>query len=313
MLVSVIVPVYNVAQFLEECIQSILKQDFEDFELILINDGSTDNSGEICNKYTSIDERVKVFHKENGGVSSARNLGIEKAKGKWITFIDSDDTIQENYFKGLISNLDSDWVLLKIEREISFIKEMDMGNKSYSLNEFVNSYFLYPHFPESCAKFFKLDIIKSNDLFFNTVLKFGEDSLFNLRYIKFCKIISTSNKSGYNYKNAKDGLSKLKYDLKNDYNLYNLIDQELDLNYYPLFFREKTISIPLSRYVITLYKNQQLNKIERKQKLKICIEKYYNVHLSIYTNPKIKFFLILSYYTRSYFVLDFIFRKSYIN
>ena len=89
--VSVIVPVYKVEKYLPECIESVLAQTFTDFELILVDDGSPDNSGKICDDYATRDSRIRVFHKENGGVSSARNLGIEKASGEWIALIDGDD------------------------------------------------------------------------------------------------------------------------------------------------------------------------------------------------------------------------------
>ena len=89
--ISVIVPVYNVEQYLSRCIDSILAQTFTDFEVLLIDDGSTDNSGKICDEYAERDSRIRVFHKENGGVSSARNLGLDNAQGEWIFYIDSDD------------------------------------------------------------------------------------------------------------------------------------------------------------------------------------------------------------------------------
>ena len=89
--ISIIVPVYNSEQTLNRCIDSILGQTYRNFELLLINDGSKDRSGEICDEYARKDSRVKVFHKENGGVSSARNVGLDNARGEWITFCDSDD------------------------------------------------------------------------------------------------------------------------------------------------------------------------------------------------------------------------------
>ena len=89
-MVSIIVPVYNTEKFLHRCIDSILAQTYTDFELLLIDDGSKDSSGAICDEYAVKDARVRVFHKENGGVSSARNLGLDNAKGEWITFVDSD-------------------------------------------------------------------------------------------------------------------------------------------------------------------------------------------------------------------------------
>ena len=96
--ISVIVPVYNVEKYLHRCVDSILAQTFNDFELLLIDDGSKDKSGAICDEYAAKDSRVRVFHKENGGVSSARNLGLENAKGDWIIFIDSDDWIADDMF-----------------------------------------------------------------------------------------------------------------------------------------------------------------------------------------------------------------------
>ena len=90
-LVSVIVPVYNVESYLEECIESIINQSYENLDIILIDDGSTDNCGQICDKYAELDKRVTVIHKTNGGISSARNSGIEVAKGDYFCFVDSDD------------------------------------------------------------------------------------------------------------------------------------------------------------------------------------------------------------------------------
>lgn len=100
--ISVIVPVYNTEKYLDICIQSILSQTYTDFELLLIDDGSTDSSGAICDKYAEQDSRVRVFHNENGGASSARNMGLDNAKGEWITFVDSDDWIDIEMFNSLI-------------------------------------------------------------------------------------------------------------------------------------------------------------------------------------------------------------------
>ncbi|MDV4357675.1 glycosyltransferase, partial [Enterococcus faecium] len=94
--ISIIVPVYNVEKYLKKCVDSILGQTFTDFELLLIDDGSTDNSGSICDELAKTDNRIKVIHKENGGLSDARNIGIEVAKGDFIGFIDSDDYIDED-------------------------------------------------------------------------------------------------------------------------------------------------------------------------------------------------------------------------
>lgn len=100
-MISIIVPVYNVEKYLEKCILSILEQNFQDFELLLIIDGSKDRSDKICYKYAKLDKRISVFEKENGGLSDARNYGINKAKGEYLTFIDSDDWISNNFLENL--------------------------------------------------------------------------------------------------------------------------------------------------------------------------------------------------------------------
>ena len=99
---SVIVPVYNVEKYLSECIDSILCQTFTDFELILVDDGSKDKSGEICDQYAQKDSRIKVIHKENGGLSDARNFGTAASNGKYIVYLDSDDYISDDNFLSLI-------------------------------------------------------------------------------------------------------------------------------------------------------------------------------------------------------------------
>lgn len=103
--ISIIVPVYNVEKYLEKCVDSILNQTFKDFEVILVDDGSPDNSGTICDQYAEADSRVRVIHKENGGLSSARNAGIDVARGKYLGFIDSDDYIAEDMYELLYNNI----------------------------------------------------------------------------------------------------------------------------------------------------------------------------------------------------------------
>ena len=104
-MISIIIPVYNAASYLDKCIESILHQKYKDFELLLINDGSTDNSGDICDAFALKDNRISVFHQQNQGVSAARNLGIEQAKGEWLQFIDSDDWIENDFLLNNVSRI----------------------------------------------------------------------------------------------------------------------------------------------------------------------------------------------------------------
>ena len=92
-MISIIIPVYNVSKYLDKCLQSVVSQTYSNIQIILVNDGSTDNSGEICERWKKKDNRIEVIHKKNGGLSNARNVGIEKAQGKYLMFVDSDDII----------------------------------------------------------------------------------------------------------------------------------------------------------------------------------------------------------------------------
>lgn len=311
MKVSIVIPVYNAEKHLEKCVNSVLTQNYSDFEVLLVNDGSTDKSGTICEEFARKDERVKVFHQTNSGVSAARNKGIENAKGQWLTFVDSDDYLQQDYFYVLDLPTKTDWIHLDMEREVFYPTNvgMDFKNQEYELSEFINNYALYPHFPEACAKFFNNSIVKKNNLRFNPDLKFGEDSLFNLKYLKFCQMISTTNISKYAYKNGGDGLSKLTYDIKNDITLFREVEKELELYPYPPEFCHKSLKIPLIRYLKILYYDKSIPSTERRLLLKKYVEKYYKICLTIYTNPKIRFFFVFAHLTGFYSILDFVLVK----
>jgi glycosyltransferase involved in cell wall biosynthesis len=123
MLISVIVPVYNVKEYLAKCLQSILEQTYKNIELICVDDGSTDGSGAICDEYAERDARVRVAHKVNGGVSSARNAGIELAQGDYIAFVDSDDWLDLDYFEQAVA-------ILEREHPVSLLNNFvrDYGN-----------------------------------------------------------------------------------------------------------------------------------------------------------------------------------------
>lgn len=102
--ISIIVPVYNAEKTLHKCVDSIINQSYKDWELLLVDDGSIDRSALICDDYVKQDKRIKVFHKQNGGVSSARNVGLDNVKGEWVSFIDSDDWVEIDYLENLYSS-----------------------------------------------------------------------------------------------------------------------------------------------------------------------------------------------------------------
>lgn len=126
--ISIIVPVYNVEKYLNRCVDSILAQTYTDFELLLIDDGSTDDSGTICDEYAAKDSRIRVFHKPNGGASSARNMGLDYAKGEWIAFADADDYVMPEWLQNYHVNENSDKAVI-CQGLTKFIqKRDDLGN-----------------------------------------------------------------------------------------------------------------------------------------------------------------------------------------
>lgn len=204
---SVIVPIYNVEKYIERCINSILNQTFKDFELILINDGSTDKSGEICEKYRHLDKRIIVINKKNNGVSSARNSGMELAKGEYIQFIDSDDWIEDNLFDIIIKKLENDnsdilFFGFKYDDENgNLIKEKKYCNRTITkeLNLYAIKLYQKDLFGYTWCKIFKTSIIKENNIKFNAKLSFCEDEEFTCKYYKYVNKVSIINISYYHY------------------------------------------------------------------------------------------------------------------
>ena len=203
-LVSIIVPVYNAEKYLNRCVDSILSQAMTDFELLLIDDGSKDESGRICDEYAAKDARVRVFHKPNGGVSSARNLGLDNAKGKWITFVDADDRCSCNYLEHLLSKVDDDTDLI-----ISYAVICDStGEKAevypeYRVNAtnferlFVDSDMHWHSSP--WAKLYRASIIYENSLRFNEMMHIGEDADFLFSFMLITDKIYVSSDTDYYY------------------------------------------------------------------------------------------------------------------
>ena len=182
--ISVIVPVYNVEAYLERCVESILHQTYTNFELILINDGSTDSSGQICDQLAHQYENIKVYHIENAGVSNARNIGIQLATGAWITFVDSDDFVTNDYLATLASAVEGENVgfviapLHHIKNGIETALPQYSGRKElWSTEETMKELLMTTKtsfFP--VAKLFKRDLLVDEK--FNTDYHLAEDALF---------------------------------------------------------------------------------------------------------------------------------------
>ncbi len=206
--ISVIVPVYNVEKYLHRCIDSILAQTFTDFELLLIDDGSKDNSGVICDEYAARDSRVRVFHKENGGVSSARNLGLDNAQCEWITFVDSDDWVKKTYLSNLISHVAQENDLIFSYAEIHYLNGSVKIEKypTAIVSDDITSLFLNNDLnwhTSPWSKLFKFSLCK--DLRFVENMHIGEDLVFLYSYLLKCRSIFVSNDTDYIYNHENPG------------------------------------------------------------------------------------------------------------
>lgn len=188
-IISVIVPVYNVAHYLKQCIESIISQE-GNIEIILVDDGSPDVSSSICDEYAQKDNRIHVIHKQNGGVSSARNAGLDTAQGEWIWFVDGDDYIADNVLKRICQEIQEHPHTDLIQMGMNYlyddnrlvpqrIKFVDNLKK----NKFLLQYITY-HNPRLL---FKKEIIEKNRLRFTQGLRVAEDQEFQLKYMMLCK------------------------------------------------------------------------------------------------------------------------------
>ena len=206
-MISVIIPVYNVEKYLSQCLESVLAQTYNDFEVVLVDDGSPDSSGAICEEYACKDSRVRVIHQKNAGVSGARNTGIEKAKGEWLTFIDSDDFVATDYLESFkVDNSDADIIVQGLvyynnqTREFfNPIQLKDAISSQQNFKEFVSeSKLLDLGFP--VAKAYRSNLVNSQQLRFDTDLSYHEDHVFVLEALTKAKVVRTTSSIAYKYR-----------------------------------------------------------------------------------------------------------------
>lgn len=301
--VSVIVPVYNCEMFLERAIESVINQnDFAENELILIDDGSTDGSSQICDKYACLHNNIKVIHQENTGVSAARNNGINAAKGEWIFFLDSDDYLHEDAFVKMFSQGDADIICARHSSNLpvqsDFLGYFESGvykidNIKDKLIQILSSsnYFFF-----TCwAKLFRRSIVIENNVLFPVELKYAEDMVFVYTYLRYCGLVSfVSDEVYYYFVNTNNATSVV----PKSFDIYSFIFnwqlnyfKEFDCDYknvlsclesfflYRSFFSIKTAATYMKLLDSVKYINRILND-----------EQFYSLYITsdAYTNLKVK-------------------------
>lgn len=286
--ISIIVPIYNAEKHLCKCIESILSQTFTDFELLLINDGSKDHSGQICEDFARKDIRVKVFHQSNEGVSSARNKGLDNSCGQYICFIDADDWVEQEYLNAFFTDaLQEDEFLFVVQNIFQENKNntlifFEFPDKIFNQNEFE---VLFWHvrlinFGAPFAKLYSLDIIKKYSIYFDEHLSCGEDLLFMLKYLKYINNINMLSKSYYHYRySSVYSLSQLYNSFEQEYYLFLEIKKRL-IEIYILFnmhkYTLKNINERIGGFLVRSIHSMYMSKNKKKYFERILILKNIN-------------------------------------
>ncbi len=227
-LVSIIIPVYNTVGYLKDCIDSIINQTFCDFELLLIDDGSSDGSGQLCDEYVSLDDRVRVIHQKNSGASAARNRGIENASGDWIMFVDSDDWLELDALEQACTKIDDniDMVALSffyekpkqflLEKKGEILFPMEKYRQDFMGKSRLNNTFCFPtemncdlRLTSQCAKLYRKSIIIENNVRFPVGIKDNEDGFFNFQFVAYATNILFYNYPIYHFHIRSDSASRI--------------------------------------------------------------------------------------------------------
>lgn len=290
--VSIVIPVYNSEEYLEECLESVITQSYKNIEIILINDGSTDNSLNICYKFKKKDSRIKIINKKNTGVSDARNIGIINSTGNYIVFVDSDDYCEKSMVDTIIKNInDNDLLIFSYNKvckkqrvKYNFEKiEINKENIESKIidNDRIGGYLW--------NKVFKCSIVKENNLKFDSNITFGEDLLFVFEYIKKTKKILYIKETLYNYRIRKysktnDFLLQKDFSMLNVYSLLIDLTEKYDVklklkyNYLIMFYQFKKFKNLLGVRDDILEEEKMIEKKQTiKKKIKLKVVKYFPV------------------------------------
>ena len=267
---SIIVPIYKAEKYICSCIESILNQRYTDFELFLIDDGSPDKSGEICDNYAKEDKRISVFHQQNKGVSAARNTGLDNVSGQYVLFVDADDMLYPNALSVLKQKLDTSDVNLDLI-QFSMNNDYNIYETDDKFSEILNSKdYVQSGTMNVCigGSLFNKDIIKINHLRFNEQIKYAEDQLFIFDYLKYSRsnirindvlyFYRINNDSAVRNMNSDEVIKSIKIlnDYKNTNELSDILLSKQILSFMYYLAVKSMISI---KEIRSLYVNVNLN------------------------------------------------------
>ncbi len=196
---TIIVPIYKAERYIERCVRSIMNQNYKDIEIILVNDGSPDNSADIINYLANLDSRIIVVNQSNRGVSAARNAGLKQATGEWITFVDSDDWIEPDYVSNLLKTVNRHNCDMAMGRFFWSVNNNESADNDYRIKSVDAQKMIYNGeiFVAVWNKLFKTEIIRNNGVLFNEDIWYGEGMLFNIQYLQYVDYVAITEKSIY--------------------------------------------------------------------------------------------------------------------
>ena len=216
-MVSIIIPIYNSADYIDRCLKSVVNQKYNDWECIIINDGSIDNSLSLCKKWQKLDDRIIVLSQQNKGVSSARNAGLKVVRGEYVCFIDSDDLVEPGYVSDMIEYLqDADMVVTGVKKHFLSSRKDEEDNVPYTgyFNLNINHISEFAKLNENsllygpCNKLYRMDIIREKKIEFPIDYTYGEDLIFNFEYLQYVHKIALVNRVNYIYEIHAESLSQ---------------------------------------------------------------------------------------------------------
>lgn len=281
-IISVIVPVYNAEQVIARCINSLLAQTFSEIELILVNDGSTDKSGDICDEYKIKDNRVTVVHLTNGGVSHARNTGISLAQGDYLMFCDSDDYVEINWCSELYDAIKREGNVLPVSG-VRFVYTMGGNNKevirAFHHTETISKRNYFELYKKGVSgyvwcKLYDRRIIVENSLYFDVNVNRAEDLLFNLSYIPYTNGIVTIPTVTYNYVHANE--NSLFNSYRKNLSDINVMVYDAWKQYFKLVGEEQEQTEEFATYFYLNYLNMLTNTFDKRNKDSLIKKLRYN-------------------------------------
>lgn len=296
--ISVIIPVYNAQTYLEQTLTCLENQSFRDFEVVLVDDGSTDNSGAICDRYAAKDARFKVIHKENGGASTARNCGVANAQGEYIAFIDSDDLVDADFLEQLIRQMeenDTDLVICGYDR---FYHDDPTDKVDYLLgaeeigvlktNMDIANLFTVPKTSLSAvavwAKLYRTSIIRQHNVHFPEDIHYEEDCCFNTQYYRYARSAVTIQKNLYHYRQLTQSLSKVYKTATFDY-LINGYKERIAL------FQELGMTPGARKKLDNIFLMVMINNLKKIVKTKMGYFKKRKAYKSVLAHPESQYVL----------------------